>query len=48
VNRETKKRVTARELLDFATTYLGADYIFWGIQEPYFSDDVLPTIRNNQ
>jgi hypothetical protein len=47
VNRETKRRVTARELLDFATNYLGADYIFWGIQEPYFSDDVVPTIRNH-
>jgi hypothetical protein len=44
VNRNTGKRVTASELLDFATGYLGADFIFWGTEEPYFSDDVVPTI----
>jgi hypothetical protein len=44
VNRATKKRVTARELLDFATSYLGADFIFWGLEEPYFSNEVVPLI----
>ena len=44
LNRKTGRRVTASELLDFATTYLGADFIFWGIEEPYFSEDVVPTI----
>lgn len=46
VNRKTGKRVTATELLDFATSYLGADFIFWGTEEPYFSEDVVPTITN--
>ena len=44
VNPKTGKRVTAIELLDFATSYLGADFIFWGIEEPYFSKDVVPTV----
>ncbi|HKY98346.1 MAG TPA: hypothetical protein VJL35_10860 [Gemmatimonadaceae bacterium] len=44
VNKKTGRRVTARELLEFASNYLGADFIFWGIEEPYFSDDVVPTI----
>ena len=44
VDRMTKQRVTARQLLDFATGYLGADFIFWGTEEPYFSNDVVPTI----
>ena len=41
VNPSTGKRVTVSELLKFATEYLRADYIFWGIQEPYYSRDVL-------
>ena len=47
VNAKTGKRVTAIELLDFASSYLGADFIFWGIQEPYFSEDVVPTIAKS-
>jgi hypothetical protein len=45
VNPETGKRVTAAELLDFATSYLKVDYIFWGTQEPYYSDDVIPLLK---
>ena len=47
VNKKTGKRVTARELFDFASNYLGADFIFWGIEEPYFSDDVVPAVANS-
>lgn len=27
------------DLLNFATNYLQVDYIFWGMQEPYYSRD---------
>ncbi|HUS34630.1 MAG TPA: hypothetical protein VM680_04685 [Verrucomicrobiae bacterium] len=30
------------ELADYATKTLGASYIFWSIQEPYFSRNVIP------
>ena len=45
VNPNTKRRVTVSELIDFATGYLGASYMFWCIQEPYYSRDVLPALR---
>lgn len=45
INPATGKPVTVQELIDFATNYLGVDYIFWGTQEPYYSQDVLPTLR---
>lgn len=48
LNRVTGKRVTAAELLAFATDYLGADYIFWGIEEPYFSTEVVPLVRGSR
>ena len=41
-NPKTGKRVTISELLRFGTEYLKADYIFWCVQEPYFSTEVLP------
>lgn len=44
-NPETGKRVTAAELLKFADEYLKVDYVFWGTQEPYFSEDVLPLLK---
>jgi hypothetical protein len=45
VNPATGKRVTAAELLRFATEHLKVDYIFWGTEEPYFSDDVMPLLK---
>jgi hypothetical protein len=44
-NPATSKPVTAQELLAFATEYLKVDYIFWGTQEPYFSQQVIPLLR---
>lgn len=41
VNPKTGKRVTIAEQIEFATGYLNADYIFWCIEEPYFSNDVI-------
>jgi hypothetical protein len=45
INPATKKPVTAAELIEFARSYLKLDYIFWGTQEPYYSRDVIPTLR---
>lgn len=42
---KTGKKVTAAELIEFATDYLKLDYIFWGREEPYYSSDVIPTLR---
>ncbi|MBA2687364.1 MAG: hypothetical protein H0U64_04615 [Gemmatimonadaceae bacterium] len=42
VNTKTGKPVTVVELVQFATEYLQVDYIFWGIEEPYFSGQVVP------
>ena len=44
-NPHTGRRVTAQELYRFAKDQLRLDYIFWGTQEPYYSEDVLPFIR---
>ena len=44
INPKTQKPVTVEELLDYARNYLRVDYIFWGMQEPYYSRDVLPLI----
>ena len=45
VNPATGKRVTVAELVKFATEYLKADYVFWGTEEPYYSDSVIPFLR---
>lgn len=42
VNPKTGKRVTVTELVKFATDYLKVNYIFWGTQEPYYSEQVIP------
>jgi hypothetical protein len=41
-NRQTGERVTVAELYEFARDELRLNYIFWGTQEPFYSDDVLP------
>jgi len=38
--------LTIVEQIEFATDYLGADYIFWCTEEPYFSRDVVPYIKS--
>ena len=43
---KTGKPVTACDLIRFAKDDLKLDYIFWGTQEPYYSKDVIPTIRS--
>jgi len=46
VNPRTGKRVTIAEQIEFAREYLKADYIFWCTEEPYFSSDLVPFLRN--
>ena len=45
INPKTGKRVTIAEQLGFATGYLRANYIFWGTEEPYYSNQVIPFLR---
>jgi hypothetical protein len=47
-NPKTGKRVTIAELVDFASAYLKSDYIFWCVQEPFFSREVVPFLRGEQ
>lgn len=48
VNPKNGKRVTVVELYKFAKDYLKVDYIFWGVQEPYYSTEVIPFLRTTQ
>jgi hypothetical protein len=41
----TGERVTVADLYQFARDDLHLDYIFWGTQEPYYTDEVLPCLR---
>jgi len=45
VDPKTGRRVTVPELVDFATNYLRADYVFWCTQEPYYSGEVIPFFK---
>jgi hypothetical protein len=45
IDRKTGELVRVSDLIQFAKDYLKLDYIFWGTQEPYYSRDVVPTLR---
>jgi len=44
-NPKTTQSITIPELVGFATEYLKVDYIFWGIQEPYYSEKLIPFLQ---
>jgi hypothetical protein len=44
-NPKTKKQVTVPEIYEFGEDYLKLDYLFWGTQEPYYSEVVLPFLQ---
>ncbi len=44
-NPKTKKRITLAELLSFAVNELKVDYVFWCIQEPFYSKQVIPFFK---
>ena len=48
VDPKTQKRATVNELLKFATDELKLDYVFWCTQEPYFSSEVVPLMKNTK
>ncbi len=45
INPKTGKRVTIAEIVEFATDYLKADYIFWGTEEPFYSEQTIPFVK---
>lgn len=45
INPTTGKQVTIEEIYDFANDYLGLDYVFWCTQEPYYTNKVLPFLK---
>jgi hypothetical protein len=45
VNPQTKRRVTIRELIQFANDSLGVNYVFWCTEEPYYSRDLIPLMK---
>ncbi len=45
VNRETGERVTVEELARYARDRLRVDYVFWGTQEPHYSEAVIPYLE---
>ncbi len=45
-NPATGERVTVEELYRFAKEELRLDYVFWGTQEPYYTDEILPFLRD--
>ena len=45
-NPATGERVSVDELYRFARDDLRLNYIFWGTQEPYYSDEITPYLRN--
>jgi hypothetical protein len=45
INSRTGKRVTVKEIYDFGHDYLGLDYIYWCTQEPYYTNEVLPFLK---
>ncbi|MCC6797569.1 MAG: hypothetical protein IT366_20815 [Candidatus Hydrogenedentes bacterium] len=45
VNPASGKRVTVEELHTFAKETLKVNYIFWGIEEPYYSEEVIPFLK---
>jgi len=42
----TGKRVTVEDLTAYARDPLHLDYVFWGTEEPYWSQEVLPYLRS--
>jgi hypothetical protein len=46
IDPKTQKRATIRDLLKFGRDELKLDYIFWCTQEPYFSSEVVPFLKD--
>lgn len=46
INPKTGKHFTVKEIYDFANNYLGASILFWNIQQPQYTKEVLPFLNN--
>lgn len=46
INPETGLPYTVEELYNFSSNYLGASIIFWNVQEPQFSQQLLPLLAH--
>jgi hypothetical protein len=44
-NPKNGHQVSIPELAKFATEHLKVDYIFWGTQEPFYSNDLIPFLK---
>jgi len=44
-NRQTGEGVTVEGLYEYGRDELRLEYIFWGMQEPFFSRDILPFLQ---
>jgi len=47
LNSETGRRASIAELVKFAIS-LKLDYVFWGTEEPYFSNELVPFMRQRR
>lgn len=45
VNERTNKRADVPEIYSFAKEYLKLDYVFWCTEEPYYSKELLPFLK---
>jgi hypothetical protein len=45
IDPRTGKSTSINDLINFATDYLRVDYIFWCTQEPYFSNKLIPFLK---
>ena len=45
---KTGKRVTAKDIYDFAAGYLRADYIFWCTEEPFYTGETIPFVKQTR
>jgi len=45
INPRTNKKINAEEIYRFANEYLHLSYIFWGTEEPFFHNEVIPFLQ---
>jgi hypothetical protein len=45
INPNTKQKVTAGEIYEFAESCLNLSYVFWGTEQPYFNTETLPLLK---
>jgi len=48
INPKTGKEVTVDEIYRFAKDEMGLDYIFWCTQEPYYTNDLIPYLKEKK